>query len=59
MPDKQGKFLGIPYDWRRPSKERFKQRSWNAEDPRIWTPKSHGWGYTINFKALGRRLRGR
>ena len=28
-----------------------------ANDHRIFTPKSYGWGYDINFREVGRRLR--
>jgi hypothetical protein len=44
-----GKFLGVPYDWRRPTVTRVKSRWWNADDRRIFTPKSFGWGYDLNL----------
>jgi hypothetical protein len=47
-----GKFLGVPYDWNRPTKARFKQRMWNADEPRVLTPRSFGWGYDVNFYRL-------
>jgi hypothetical protein len=50
------RFLGIPYDWRRPTLERFKKRLWNPDDHRIFTPRVYGWGWTINFYEVGRRL---
>lgn len=51
-----GKFLGIPYDWRRPTKARFKARLWNPQEPRLIVPRAYGWGWTINFARLfGRR----
>jgi hypothetical protein len=52
-----GKFLGVPFDWRRPSWQRVKQRMWNADDRRVLTPKSFGWGWDLNFYELFRRLR--
>ena len=52
---KTGKFLGIPYDWRRPTAQRVKQRWWNPRDRRLFTPKSFGWGYDINLARLFRR----
>ena len=52
-----GRFLGLPYDWRRPSWQRFKSRAWNPADERIFAPKSFGWGLTVNLHALLRRLR--
>jgi Family of unknown function (DUF5808) len=51
-----GKFLRIPYDWRRKGFfARLKQRWWNPADPRVFTPKTFGWGYDINFARLLRR----
>jgi hypothetical protein len=47
-----GTFLGVPYDWRRPTKARFKERSWNADESRIFVPRSFGWGYSVNFHRL-------
>jgi hypothetical protein len=44
-----GKFLGMPFDWRRPTAKRVKSRWWNPGDKRILTPKSFGWGYDFNL----------
>jgi hypothetical protein len=49
---REGTFLGIPYDWRRPTRERYRSRVWNPDDPRLFTPKAVGWGYGINFYRL-------
>lgn len=49
---KQGTFLGMPYDWRLPTPERFKKRIWNKKEHRLFTPKTFGWGYTINLYEL-------
>ena len=54
--EKTGTFLGIPYDWRRPTWSRVVERSWNAHDQRVLTPKVFGWGWTVNFHALFRLL---
>jgi hypothetical protein len=51
-----GKFLGIPYDWRRPTTARVKSRWWNADDQRVFTPKSWGWGFSVNVAEIARRL---
>jgi Family of unknown function (DUF5808) len=51
-----GKFLGVPYDWRRPTVARVKSRWWNRDDGRIFTPKSFGWGYDVNLAEVARRL---
>jgi hypothetical protein len=56
---KVGTYLGIPYDWRRPTPALIRARFWNPDDPRVLTPKVFGWGWSINFAALVRRLRGR
>jgi hypothetical protein len=49
---REGTFLGIPYDWRRPTRARYRSRAWNPDDPRLFTPKAVGWGYGINFHRL-------
>ena len=53
---KTGTFLGIPYDWRRPTLGRLRERLWNPADPRIFTPHAYGWGYSVNLPAVWRRL---
>jgi len=55
MRPKTGKFLGIPYDWRRPTLARAKSRWWNPRDRRLFTPKTFGWGFDINLARLFRR----
>jgi hypothetical protein len=53
---KTGTFLGVPYDWRRPTVARLKSRWWNPEDPRLLTPRWFGWGWDINVaRLLGRK----
>jgi len=52
-----GRFLGVPYDWRRPTLARVRSRWWNRNDRRVFTPKSFGWGWDVNFAELTRRLR--
>jgi hypothetical protein len=62
MTDKQrtGTFLGVPYDWRRPSLARLRDEVFNRDEPKWLVPKSHGWGYGINFAApIARRRRRR
>jgi len=44
VPQPQGTYAGLPYDWRRPSLARARARLWNPDDPRVLTPKSYGWG---------------
>jgi hypothetical protein len=50
--ERTGKFLGVPYDWRTPSAQRVRSRWWNADEPRVFIPKSYGWGYGINLYRL-------
>ena len=51
-----GKYLGVPFDWRRPTVARVRSRWWNPNDRRIVTPKSWGWGFAFNFAEITRRL---
>jgi len=54
--NKTGKFLGAPYDLRRPTVERTKSRLWNPNEPRLLVPKVFGWGWDVNFaRLLGRK----
>ncbi len=39
----------MEYDWRRPNAARLRSRAWNPDDPRLFTPKSFGWGLGINL----------
>ena len=58
MSDKRtGTFLGVPYDWRRPTRARIKQRWWNPDDTQVIVPKAFGWGYDVNLASLAHRLR--
>ncbi len=52
VPEPQGRFAGIPYDLRRPTVARVRSRLWNPHDPRLFTPKSFGLGWDINFYWL-------
>lgn len=54
---KTGKFLGIPYDFRKPTRDRQKKSIWNPEQRRVFIPKAYGWGYSINLWEVARRLR--
>jgi hypothetical protein len=55
----QGRFWGMPYNWSRPARGDVRKGLWDPDEPRVWTPKNYGWGYTINFAALWRRLKRR
>ena len=51
-PEPQGHYAGVPYDWSRPTVARVRSRWWNRNDPRLFTPKSYGWGYDCNLYWL-------
>ena len=51
-----GKFLGVPYDWRRPTWDRYRSRWWNTKDRRIVMPRAFGWGWDFNLAEIARRL---
>lgn len=42
---------------RRPLRERLRRDVWRPDSDRIWVRKKVGWGWTINFAALFRRVR--
>ena len=52
VPDPQGTVIGVPYDWRRPTAARLRARWSNPADPRLFTPKSFGWGFDLNLYRL-------
>lgn len=52
----RGRFLGLPYDWRRPTLRRIRDEVWNPRERRILVPKAFGWGYGLNLHALLRRV---
>ncbi|MBF6062785.1 hypothetical protein IU500_13610 [Nocardia terpenica] len=52
VPRPQGTVAGVPYDWRRPTWARLRARWWNRDDPRVFTPKSFGWGFDVNLYRL-------
>ena len=52
VPEPQGRRAGLPYDFRRPTASRLRARVWNPGDPRVFTPKSFGWGLGVNFYWL-------
>jgi hypothetical protein len=53
--EKHGKILGVPYDFRRPTLARIRERMWNPDDPHIFTPRVFGAGWDINFATLKER----
>jgi Family of unknown function (DUF5808) len=57
VPEPQGRLLGLPYDFRRPTMARLRARWWNPDEPRLFTPKAFGWGYDLNLYRLFHRRR--
>ena len=53
---KTGRFLGIPYDWRRPTWEHLNRGVWNPDERQVFVPKVCRWGYGVNFHELARLL---
>jgi len=48
-----GKVAGfVPYDFRMPTTERFKESFWNPYERRVFTPRPFGVGWAINFYTL-------
>jgi len=48
-----GKIAGIiPYDFRMPTIERFKEAYWDPYNRRVLTPEAFGIGWAINFYTL-------
>jgi hypothetical protein len=56
-PRSERKLAGLPFDLRRPTADRLGQRAWNPQDARLFTPKTFGWGYGINFYWLAHPMR--
>lgn len=52
-----GRFLRVPYDFRFPTLQRFRERFWNPDDPRIFTPHFFGVGWSVNVYQVRKRLR--
>ena len=53
-----GRFLRVPYDFRLPTIQRVRERFWNPDDPRIFTPHVFGVGWSLNVYQIVKRLRG-
>jgi hypothetical protein len=52
-----GKLGLVPYDFRLPTINRFKETFWNDETDRIFTKTMFGVGWGINFYALLEKMR--
>lgn len=51
-----GTFMGMPYDFGKPTAQKLAERLWNPSDPRIMMPKVFGAGWTINLGAVAVKL---
>ena len=51
-----GSYYNVPFDFRFPTVSRFRQRLWNPQDHRIFTPSVFGVGWSVNFRQVDRRL---
>ncbi len=52
-----GKLGFIPYDFRLPTLQRFKDAYWNEASTAIFTPEPWGIGWAVNFYALLEKMR--
>ena len=50
--DWHGTVVGVPYDLRRLTLARVRERWWNPDDPRLFTPHVFGVGWSINLHRL-------
>ena len=46
----------VPYDFRMPTQDRVRERLWNPESPRVFSPQVFGVGWTLNFGRLARLI---
>jgi hypothetical protein len=44
-----GTIAGVPYDFRRPTPEKFRATNWNKKTAQVLVPRAFGVGWTINF----------
>ena len=44
-----GRILEVPYEFRVPTADRLRDRLWNPDDPRLFTPSILGVGWSINL----------
>ncbi len=53
--DWHGTVAGVPYDLRVPTPSRIRERWWNPDDPRLFTPHVFGVGWSVNLYVLLQR----
>jgi hypothetical protein len=49
----------VPYDFRRPTLARLRERLWSPENPHVMSPQVFGVGWTVNFGRVMSLLRAR
>ncbi len=47
-----GNFLKVPFEFRVPTLQRIKERWWNPEETKVFTPRVFGIGWTLNFHRV-------
>jgi len=47
----------VPYDFRKPTLERARERIWAPDDPNLLTPQVFGVGWTVNVGRVAALLR--
>ncbi len=54
----QKRFLGMPMGWdvKALSPKNIASRLWSQDDDRVLLPRRFGIGWSVNFRALARRL---
>jgi hypothetical protein len=52
-----GRVLGVPYDFRRPTRERVLAEYWDPRRPQLLTPHAFGLGWGVNFARVVELLR--
>jgi hypothetical protein len=53
-----GELFGfVPYDFRLPTLDRARSRTWNPESARVLTPTTFGVGWTVNLGRVARLAR--
>jgi len=50
-----GRFLGVPYDFTRPTLDKVRDRLWNEKESAIVTPPVFGAGWSVNLLEVVRR----
>jgi hypothetical protein len=51
-----GSLLGIPYTFEPPTPSHVKHSIWDPSSDRPLVPHAYGWGFSLNFHALARRV---